>query len=82
MTHYLDSFYNKLLTMEKKKEYTNPSTSQSDLFSSGLLAVSGGTSGYEQQPGEDDVNFEQRRRNIWDADDWLKFGSDKDNKEE
>ena len=67
--------------MASKKEYLRPLTCEIDIFSLGLLAVSGGTSGYEQQPGEDDVNFEQRRRNIWDADDWLKFGAEDKDKE-
>lgn len=62
--------------MEIKKQYIRPATCPVDLYCAGLLAESGGSTGYEDKPGEDDVIFEQRRRNIWDSNDWLNSGGD------
>lgn len=63
--------------MVKKNKYTQPATFSVDLRPTGLLETSGDSTGFEDKPGEDDVIYEQRRRNIWESNDWLKAGRDK-----
>ena len=62
--------------MEFKKKYLRPVICQIDLYCAGLLAESGGSTGYDEQPGQEGIIYDQRRRSIWDTNDWMTAGYD------
>ena len=62
-----------------RKRYLRPTSRTVGLLPAALLAESGNSGGYEDKPGQDDVIYEQRRRSMWDTNDWL--NADKDKKE-